>query len=118
MSKIHHRQLRAAKDELQHAMNPNPIITKLESAFVLKQNDVDVINLGATPAEQVCRLVDCLLRKCDRAFDVFLDVLQEFDTPAATILEQSIRAAANHGGLLFLQRSHVVGTLFHDAVWI
>ena len=64
-------------------MNPGPVLAELEGMDVLTTNDVAGIKLHAIDSEQTDRLINCLLKKSDHAFSVFLEILQDIDEPSA-----------------------------------
>ena len=78
-------------------MNPGPVLAELEGMDVLTTNDVAGIKLNAIVSDQVDRLIDCLLRKSDHAFTVFLEILHDIDEPCATILLEAGGATAGGG---------------------
>ena len=106
MSTSHRRQLTSARAKLSQSMNPKPVLlelgsTDLGSMFVLTKDDIDEITLEAIQSEQVCRLVDCLRLKPDKAFDRLMEVLNEIDRPAATIIIESEQVVAQQCETMF-----------------
>ena len=90
MTKAHQIALRASLSAVCDYMDPKPILTYLESKFILTRNNVDRIKMNglATNLTQIETLMDLLMMKSDTAFDHLINALKNCEQPhvAAIIL--------------------------------
>ena len=76
MTTDHKEQLETHRPALVQNMNPEEVINELRSHQVLTVRDADEISRAGVRDAQNEKLLDCLLRKPDTAFEIFRDALQ------------------------------------------
>ena len=77
MTTSHRMQLETHRPALVQNMNPEEVIDQLRSHQVLTVREAEQVSHAGGTAGQNEKLLDCLLRKPDTAFEIFREALRQ-----------------------------------------